>query len=442
MGRIMQLQESSSRLHSRTITKLRILSALLVVVGLLFVVFSDGFMIFTTNSLNKNRDRDIITSSSKVLIIKSAIIKQSSFRLYSVQDDNQNDDENTKTTKTVINPFVPPFNSTGSERIAWFQKKLPELHIFKSDKASKKFHSRVLQFFDPSCEVRVFMTWISPATSFGNRELLSVESLFKAHPKGCLIILSRTLDSVTGYRILKPLIDRRFKVQPVTPELSFLLKDTPAEAWLNDIKNGNRDPGEIPLAQNLSNLMRLAVLYKYGGVYLDTDFVVLKPLNGLRNSIGAQSIDVGSKNWSRLNNAVLIFDMNHPLLLKFLEEFASTFDGNKWGYNGPYLVSRVVRRVQTTSPEQLNFTILSPMAFYPVDWTKIGGLFQKPKNEAQSKWVKAKLRQLSGESYGVHLWNKQSNKLLIEEGSIIGKLISDHCIFCINVYSYRKKLLL
>ncbi|GMH03187.1 hypothetical protein Nepgr_005026 [Nepenthes gracilis] len=27
----------------------------------------------------------------------------------------------------------------------------------------------------------------------------------------------------------------------------------------------------------------------------------------------------------------------HPLLLKFIEDFATTFDGNKWGHNGPYL---------------------------------------------------------------------------------------------------------
>ncbi|XP_062095255.1 uncharacterized protein At4g19900-like [Humulus lupulus] len=430
MGRISKAMQES-RLHSQA-TKLRILSVVSIAVGLLFIVFSDGLM-FTT-SFNKDRD---VSTSSQVLIIKAAIFKRSTPHLYSVQDD-QTDEKDRKTM--IVNPFVPPFNATQGERIAWFQKKLPELKIFKSDKVSRKFHSRVLQFFDPGCEVRVFMTWISPATSFGSREFLAVESLFKTHPKGCLMILSRTLDSVRGYRVLKPLIDSRFKVQAVTPDLSFLLNDTPAEAWLNDIKKGNKDPGEIPLAQNLSNLMRLAVLYKYGGVYLDTDFVVLKPLTGLRNSIGAQSIDVGSKNWTRLNNAVLIFDMNHPLLLKFLEEFASTFDGNKWGFNGPYLVSRVVRRIETETPG-LNFTVLPPMAFYPVDWTKIGGLFQKPVTEAQFKWVTAKLRQLSGETYGLHLWNKQSSKLLIEEGSIIGKLISDHCIFCINVYSSKKKLL-
>ncbi|KAJ4977583.1 hypothetical protein NE237_008363 [Protea cynaroides] len=200
-----------------------------------------------------------------------------------------------------------------------------------------------------------------------------------------------------------------------------------------EISKGHKDPGEIPLAQNLSNLLRLAVLYKYGGVYLDTDFIVLKKFSGLRNSIAAQSMDAETGNWTRLNNAVLIFDKNHPLLFKFIEEFSLTFDGNKWGHNGPYLVSRVVKRVRKRPGYY--FRILSSMAFYPVDWNKISGFFQKPKDQAMSRWISTKLFELNTKTYGVHLWNKQSSQLKIEEASIIDRLISDHCVLCEDIYS-------
>jgi lactosylceramide 4-alpha-galactosyltransferase len=327
---------------------------------------------------------------------------------------------------------IPPFSLTVEERIEWFRKKVREFEILKSDNLTKEFLGRVLEFFNNECDVRFFMTWISPVESFGRREFLALESLFKVHPHGCLLILSRDLDSIQGYRILKPLLDRKFKVAAITPDLSFLFKNTPAETWFEEIKSGNKDPGEIPLAQNLSNLIRLAVLYKFGGIYLDTDFIVLKSFADLRNAIGAQSIDV-SKSWTRLNNAVLVFDMNHPLLLKFIEEFASTFDGNKWGHNGPYLVSRVVQKV--AGRPGYNFTVLPPMAFYPVGWNRIGGFFKKPVNKVESRWVNAKLLQLSGETYGLHLWNRQSSKFSIEEGSIMGRLISDHCVICEYKYS-------
>ncbi|XP_009344724.1 uncharacterized protein At4g19900-like [Pyrus x bretschneideri] len=298
-------------------------------------------------------------------------------------------------------PLVPPFNVTEEERIAWFRSKLPEFHILKSDKSAKQFHGRVLEFFNKDCEGQFFMTWISPVRSFGSREFLTMESLFKAHPHGCLMIISRSLDSKHGYRILKPLQDSGFKVHAVTPDLSFLFNNTPAKTWFAGMKRGNRDPG-------------------------------------LRNSIGAQSVDAVSKNWTRLNNAVLIFDANHPLLHKFMKEFALTFDGNKWGHNGPYLVSRVVLRVQNRPG--YNFTILPPLAFYPVDWNRIGGLFKKPGSPAHLRWIKAKLLQLSGETYGVHLWNKQSSREVVQEGSIMQRLISNNCIICNDIYSSSRIL--
>ncbi|KAL0398634.1 UNVERIFIED_CONTAM: hypothetical protein Sradi_2206700 [Sesamum radiatum] len=163
------------------------------------------------------------------------------------------------------------------------------------------------------------------------------------------------------------------------------------------------------------------IALQVGGTYIDTDVIVLKSFEGLRNVIGAQTIDLATGNWSRLNNAVMIFDQGHPLLHKFIEEFALTFDGNKWGHNGPYLVSRVVSRLSWKPG--YNFTVLPPMAFYPVDWSKIGSLFKAPQSLNHSKWLTAKLRQIQSQSFALHLWNKQSRQLKVEHGSIIESIM-------------------
>lgn len=299
---------------------------------------------------------------------------------------------------------------------------------FESSDLSTKFDSRIKEFFRRNeCKVRFFMTWISPADSYREREFFGLETLFQTNPQSCLIILSESMDTVYGDKIIEPLIGCGFRVLAVTPDLWGLFKNTPAETWFKEIKNGSRDPGHIPLAQNLSNLMRLAALYKYGGVYLDTDFVILRDFSVLKNVIGAQSVD-NKGNWTRLNNAVLVFDRKHPLVYKFMEEFASTFDGNRWGHNGPYLVSRVVDRVARN--EEFKFTVLPPMAFYPVDWTRIAGYFARPRDPNHAKWASTKIRQLKKSSYGVHLWNRESGKFKIGEGSIIDRLLSDHCVIC------------
>ncbi|KAK3002949.1 hypothetical protein RJ639_019752 [Escallonia herrerae] len=297
----------------------------------------------------------------------------------------------------------------------------------------KRFSARVKEFFgenlsNSSCEVRFFMTWISSLESFGDREVFTIETLFKSHPNGCLVIVSDSLDSRRGMRILMPFLDRGFRVTAISPDFNYLFKKTLAESWFESLKRGNVDPGEVSLGQNLSNLLRLALLYKFGGVYLDTDVIVLRSFVNLTNSIGAQTVDLETKNWSRLNNAVMVFDKGHPLLYKFIQEFALTFNGNKWGHNGPYLVSRVVSRVN--GRPGFNFSVLPPMAFYPVDWSRIHGLFRGPRNSTDLKWLLGKLRQIRSQSFAVHLWNKQSRGLEAEDGSIIRRIMADCCVFC------------
>ncbi|OWM91253.1 uncharacterized protein At4g19900 [Punica granatum] len=292
-----------------------------------------------------------------------------------------------------------------------------------------QFSARVKGFFrNSTCKLRFFMTWISSPDSFGERDTFALESLFHSQPSACLVIVSSTMDSARGNRILTAFQEKGFKVMAVSPDFAYLFKNTHAQLWFNKLVKGTVDPGEVALGQNLSNLLRLSLLYKFGGVYIDTDVVILRSFVGLRNVIGAQTVHAGTGNWSRLNNAVLVFDKNHPLLFKFIEEFALTFNGNKWGHNGPYLVSRVVARV--SGRPGFNFTVLPPSAFYPVDWSRVRNLFRGPRGQLHSKWLLNKFRHISRESYAVHLWNRQSRKIRIEEGSIVNRILSAHCVFC------------
>ncbi|XP_051125499.1 uncharacterized protein At4g19900-like [Andrographis paniculata] len=308
------------------------------------------------------------------------------------------------------------------------------MKLLQESEDSKLFGSRVRKFFrsdssHSSCKFRFFMTWISSAESFGDREMLCVESVFKAHPKGCLIIVSNTMDSAKGTEILRPFSDMGLRIAAISPDFDYLFKGTGARAWYNKLKKGHVNPGEVSLGQNLSNLLRMGLLYRFGGIYIDTDVIVLKSFEGLRNAIGAQTIDLATRNWSRLNNAVMAFDRGHPLLREFIEEFAKTFDGNKWGHNGPYLVSRVVSRMHREELG-LDFMVLPPMAFYPVDWSKIRSLFMGPKSLRHSKWIFAKLKQIRGHSFAIHLWNKQSRAIAVEDGSIIQHVLLSTCVVC------------
>ncbi|CAN0879786.1 Uncharacterized protein At4g19900 [Linum grandiflorum] len=336
--------------------------------------------------------------------------------------------------EAVVDPLVPPVNVTIAGRIEWFRQKLPELDLLNSnDELSKSFHERVVDFFKNNCSVQFYMVWLSPARTFGPREFLAADTLFKSNPNACLVIVSRSMDSKNGAKKLQPLVDLGFKVIAVTPDLPFLVRDTPGEDWLEKMKTGTKDPGYIPLTINLSNLIRIAMIYKYGGVYLDTDFIVLKDFSGLRNAVGVQTINSTTNQWRSINGAVIIFDRGHPMLQEFIKEFANTFNGNKWGNNGPAMFTRVFERVGCGMDAEKNVTIMPLNAFYPVDWIEIRKLFKMPRTSSQSRWAEQVLVDLERDSYALHLWNMRSRQLIIEEGSVIDRLILDHCVVCQHI---------
>ncbi|KAM3198893.1 putative protein isoform X1 [Capsicum annuum] len=386
-----------------------------------------------------------VAGKSRKLVSLSSSAKLSSSVVYAVKEETPLVKPNTQFTISRKNPNLVGFTydsvDYGPKRR---RKKKSLVKVVPSGVKINVFSMRMKEFFgsklsNSSCKFRFFMTWISSIESFGEREQFVLESLFKAHPNGCLVIMSTSMDSPKGMQVLNPFLEKGLRVTAISPDYVYLFKNTIAQAWIDSLMKGNIDTGEVSLGQNLSNLLRLGLLYKFGGIYLDTDVIVLKSFGKLRNVIGAQTIDVETRNWSRLNNAVMIFDKRHPLLYKFIEEFALTFDGNKWGHNGPYLVSRVVSRVG--GRDGYNFTVLPPMAFYPVDWNRIGSLFLGPKNETHSKWLPLKLKQIQSESLAVHLWNKQSRELEVEEGSIIQHILSDCCVFC-NSHSSKLSICL
>jgi len=141
------------------------------------------------------------------------------------------------------------------------------------------------------------MTWLSPLAQFGRRELLVLESLFRWHRGGCLLVASDIMDSAGGRNKLRPFLERGFRLAVASPDFAYLLNGTPAEAWLGAVQRGGVSLGSVPLRQNLSNLLRLALLYRYGGIYLDADVVVVRPLSDLRNAIGAQAVDDATGDW-------------------------------------------------------------------------------------------------------------------------------------------------
>ena len=69
---------------------------------------------------------------------------------------------------------------------------------------------------------------------------------------------------------------------------------------------------------HLSDAIRYLVLFKYGGYYFDLDFIMTKPLGGLRRFVGAESDQY-------LAIAAMHHEAFHPVVQMMLEEFRDTY---------------------------------------------------------------------------------------------------------------------
>ncbi|XP_047252665.1 uncharacterized protein At4g19900-like [Capsicum annuum] len=91
-----------------------------------------------------------------------------------------------------------------------------------------------------------------------------------------------------------------FKVADVLPNLDELLLDTPTYVFAS-VWHEWKQTKHYTL--HYSELVRLAALYKYGGIYLYSDIIVLNSLSSLNNTVSFEDDLHGKK----LNGVVMAF---------------------------------------------------------------------------------------------------------------------------------------
>nr|XP_022900701.1 lactosylceramide 4-alpha-galactosyltransferase-like [Onthophagus taurus] len=148
------------------------------------------------------------------------------------------------------------------------------------------------------------------------------------------------------------------------------------------------------------------LLRKYGGVYLDGDVIILKNLDDLgENFVGKEAEEV-------IGTAILAFNQSsYQLLTTFLNDLNVEYSPTSWAGNGPYLVSRGVKKLcGTTSNFSDNncdyLKIFSENYFFPVYYVVWRHLFEPQYAE--------EVLEITKNSYMVRFWNKLSHELILD----------------------------
>jgi lactosylceramide 4-alpha-galactosyltransferase len=231
-----------------------------------------------------------------------------------------------------------------------------------------------------------------------------VESVFKFHPRARVTFLSQEmpLDFFACFRA------GGFDISVERYDLEALARGT---LLADFVAEGRLNKSVSYRYAHESDLVRIVVLSKFGGIYVDTDLVLVRALDAgaLENpSLGVEYYEdpmVGSKTYGslRLNNAFMGFPQpGHPFLQWVMTQVQSSYNPDEWAAIGPDLITEGYKRLPHA--EQDSFNLMPPRALYPLHWARAHILLRPDRTELDKDWPPA----VRGESFGIHLYNSNS----------------------------------
>ncbi|XP_030071174.1 lactosylceramide 4-alpha-galactosyltransferase isoform X2 [Microcaecilia unicolor] len=246
--------------------------------------------------------------------------------------------------------------------------------------------------------------------------MCSVESAARAHPKTKVTIFMKGLTKPTLPKNLGISLLRCFPNVEIRPlNLKDLFANTPLASW-HASSQFRWEPYLLPI---LSDACRLVIMWKFGGIYLDTDVIVLKNLKNLTNSLGIQSNYL-------LNGAFLSFEQGHKFIEVCMQDFVDNYNAWIWGHQGPQLLTRVfkkwcsIKRLRDSKGCN-GVSTLPREAFYPIRWQDWMKYFEAI--------TPTDFNKLFQNTYAAHVWNKKSQGTRLKTGSktILDQLQSNYC---------------
>ncbi|NXV48048.1 A4GAT galactosyltransferase, partial [Uria aalge] len=285
---------------------------------------------------------------------------------------------------------------------------------------------RIIAGGPPPSPGNVFFVETSQQTNPSYLFTCSVESAARTHPRTRVVVLMKGLANGNAslpnhWAFLLLSCFPNVEIWPL--DLAELFSGTPLAKWY--LQSYHRwEPYFLPV---LSDACRITITWKFGGIYLDTDFIVLKNLKNLTNALGIQSQNV-------LNGAFLSFTPKHEFMELCMQDFVDNYNSWIWAHQGPQLLTRVFKkwcsiRSLRNSMSCKGVSALPREAFYPIRWQDWKKYFEVVSS--------SELHHLFNNTCAVHVWNKKSQgtRLEITFQALLAQL---HSQFCPATYDIMK----
>ncbi|XP_026947559.1 alpha-1,4-N-acetylglucosaminyltransferase [Sagmatias obliquidens] len=286
----------------------------------------------------------------------------------------------------------------------------PHLPPYKSQQGLEALlgHGRSIVFLETSERME-----LSPLVS------CAVESAAKVYAEQPVLLLMKGLNNSTQLppNSTSPALSLLSAIDNVflfPLDMKSLFEDTPLFSWYTQI-NSSAERYWLHVSSDAS---RLAFIWKYGGVYMDTDVISIRPIPE-DNFLAAQTSQFSS-------NGVFGFLPHHPFLWQCMENFVENYNSDIWGHQGPELMTRILRVwcklrdfQEVSDLKCLNFSFLHPQRFYPISYAAWRRYYEAWDTEPSFN-----------DSYALHLWNymNQEGRAVVRgSNTLVENLYRKHC---------------
>ncbi|XP_053675805.1 lactosylceramide 4-alpha-galactosyltransferase-like [Anopheles nili] len=306
-----------------------------------------------------------------------------------------------------------------------FPKQDPEfLHTF--DASDKLLRNRCVFFIETSAPFQA-------AVTVGPRQACAIESAARANPHKNIVVLLASWNAFSDaaqirfrdIHVLSSFSNVHFRWL----DLNQFATGTPVEHVIKSNRLHEKPNG----AEYLSEILRLVLLYRFGGIYLDLDVVSLKPLNFSNpNFFGAESEKLAGSSVMGLEQ----YGFGQTISERWLDNF-KYFNEHKDVRNGSFLLTYEL--LQACEKISLQEVIMSDCGgllkvyprnvFHPLDQTNVDAMFDSRRL--------AEAKRLIANASTVHMLHRSSGRLRFGGNAETGyKLVAK--TYCPSVYNDNK----
>ncbi|CAB3251882.1 unnamed protein product [Arctia plantaginis] len=270
----------------------------------------------------------------------------------------------------------------------------------------------------------IFFHETSCRGSLTARQACAIESAARANPQRDIYVLfsapvNELMLTSGNLEKLKSLPN----IKPARVHLAKYAKKTPLEEMVQS------KPFETSKwwIEHTSDILRSLTLFKFGGIYLDTDMLVVKSLTPLGPNW------VAKEDNTLVNSAAIAIStdqIGRRLANALIKELKTTYTPDIWIHNGPGAITRVLVKFcktrhanKWTSSSCNGLEVYSPEYFYPIYYNRCKVYFEP-----------GELNTVTKNAYAYHLWNKLTHNIKIEKGSPLMGMAKEFCPSIFQMY--------